>query len=465
VNTNTKQTAIQHVVTHTAPHLDEVASLQLFQKGYGERLFPGSTEAASRVLFTEGMQQKDDTFYDSIKMMPIGCVPGTRFNDKDKDGRRIPAVCTTTKVMEYLNLNEDKVLKRIADDVLRCDTEPGVKNTELAELIKMGHRRVKDDTIMLKWATALLDAVHSQLTFGFAPIGRRTLQTEFDRLLDAGRFPDDRVRGKLANMVKESMERKDESIMELSFIADCLFRTSNPDAGDLIQFALDHIYEDQLMFWQAVEECRQSNDRHVIRSFDGERPRDLRVLFVKSDNQNIIRASRHREAGGAGVTIIRNSKGNVTVFTDRQRSDVCLDEFVAMVRWLEWPKDSSGGPTTPMPIWKEFQVDGVMEPVSQWYYHKRAGQLLNGSLSFPNKPASQMASQAFIDVARAASNPREVNEWKRVRGVSRCEDSAKPQPKGLTKIELILEVNDPVPAVSVSEVPTQSAISVSAAKE
>jgi len=429
------------MVTHVDPHLDEIETIRRFQRGHGEKQLPGSTVAAMNVRFTEGMWVvSSDTYFDSIRMLPIGCVPGTRFNDKSRDGKRIPGHCTCTIVSSHLGLN-DPILKRIAEEVLRCDSEPGVKSTELAELVKMGHRRVSNNASVLKWAIALLDAVNVQLAFAYVPApGNHSLMTIFGQFVNEDRFPDDQARPRLCELVKGSMDRKDR-ITELSFIADCLIRANHPDTLDLVGFALDHLYNDIIEYRNAIKECRKSHDRITVEMFRADQNRviDLRVLFVKSDHPSIIRASKHQDAGAAGLLIKRNSAGQVGVFADKNRQGLHIDDLVAMIRWTELPKDQLDRPLVggamgipadlePAKLWDWLKSDGALEQVPHWYYARGAGHFMNGSLTHPNEPATEIASQFFIDMTHCAFVPEKVREWKRRRGIP-LDGGCPPKPK------------------------------------
>ena len=436
---------IQHITLHTNPDLDAIAATWSVIKR-GEPQFPGVSQ--SIVRYTAGMEAHDDTWFDRSKMLPLDCIPGTRFCDKDKDGKRIPNVCTTTMVHEYLEVDEP-VLEKIAREVLRCDTEGGVRTTELAELIKLGHARVADNETVRKWATTILDALESQLTYNFARLAtHKTLADVFQTLCEKDSeteepsFPDERARTRVKQCVEESMARKGESITELSFVTEALYCIGHPDAFDLVTFALRNIYDEAVGFREDIKVCNVSLDQHTVGFFHEGRVSGLRVLLVKSDSQRIVRASRHQKAGAVGITIVRNSKGNVSILADRKRRGLLLDDYTAMVRWLEWPKDKDGKPlprkdeqgnTVPDLTWEELQVAGTLPEVPNWFYARNAGHLLNGGLTHPGVPNTEMSSQMFVDLSYCAFDPRELREWKRRRGIScdgkRTQSQSRPEGK------------------------------------
>ena len=437
---------IHTIFTHTGFHLDEVEAARVLHIR-GSECFPGIDKAGVR--FTEGMKPRSDLWHDQSQILPIGCVPGTRFNDKDKDGKRIGGECTTTLVHKYLQLCEPE-LDVLAKVILRCDSEAGVKSTELAELIKMAHARGMSNEQVWKWATEILNAIHTQLSVQFAKVpGEKPLQQIFDDLLKKGAFPDDRARRKLEQLVKESMQRQEE-ITELSFITRCLYRTGIADVVDHIQFALTSLYADSLKFWELVEECKKATNRVQTLAFAKGRMFRIRILLLNTDNPRAIRASRHEKAGGATVTIIRNSRGGAGFFLDN-RLPLDLTELVRMIRWLELPKNKDGKPTVALK-WADLGQEGVLEAVPQWYYFRRAGQMMNGSLTHPNVEPTGISSQALIDVALNAFHPKEVATWKRVRNIPA---DASPAKEHTAKAETVIT---PTPAPEQTDVVVTEAV-------
>ncbi len=410
------QIPIDTVILHTYFHLDEAEALRR-SKGYGEDALPGITGA--NVRFTQGLKPQTDAVFDANKILPIGCGGG-RFDEHRGEDERLEGECATTLVSKCLGLQEDSVLKQIADEVLRCDTERGVRNTELAEIIKMAHRRLEGNEIVLRWCMKVLHSLHSQLFANYARVtGEKTLEQLFAEMAKQNRFPDERARTHLGKLVAESMERKDKSITELAFLTECLYRTTTDgDAAEFVKFALGHMYNDQVAFWEAVEECKSGNWFHTSALCNHGRTQTvarLPVLSICSDNPLVQRAARRKEAGGAAVVIVRTKNGNTSVFVDDSKG-INLTAFTRMVRWLELPKDKYGKLTVEI-SWDELGKEGKLKKVPQWYFFKKAEQLFNGSLTLPDVPPTQIRIRAIEEIAENAFHPGLFRDWMESRGI------------------------------------------------
>ena len=64
-------------------------------------------------------------------------------------------------------------------------------------------------------------------------------------------------------------------------------------------------------------------------------------------------------------------------------------------------------------------VEGEVLGVSHWHYFKAAEQVFNGSATHTDVPATEICSQAIIDVLRCAFHPRWIGLWKAERGIRR----------------------------------------------
>lgn len=412
---------INTILIHTEPHLDEIEALRRLRT-YGNNFFPGIEKATLR--FTQGLDPRPDSSFDSAGILPVGCGH-TRF-DEHRDGiDRLPNECATTLVDKHLGLGTDLTLKKISEEVLRCDCKRGVKNTELAEVIKVGNRRLKNNGVnigefVVKWATVALQAIHNQLCFNFAAVtGEKSLLKLFEELKKSGRFPNEKACASLEKQVRVSMERKGQSITELAFVIECLYRTNTVPAGEIVdwvRFPLDHIYDDQVAFWEAVEECKSKGSWFQVRTLCRGSEQYFPLLVIRSDNPLVMRAGKLKEAGGAAVIVLRNGKSNVAVFIDCNIPGLNLVNFARMIRWLELPKDERGAPTVKIP-WEDLGNEGEIKEVPQWYFFRQAQQLFNGSQTHPDVPATMIADKVLVDLARRAFHPRLVGDWMRERNI------------------------------------------------
>lgn len=426
---------INTIVLHTKFHLDEAEALRRL-KSYGGQHFQEITSA--KVKFTKGLAPQSDAVFDAQCFLPVGTGKG-RFDEHRGEEERLPNECATTLVAKYLGQENDIVLKRIADEVLRCDTKPGVKSTELAELVKMAHRRLEKNEVVLRWCMTVLHALHKRLFGNFDKVsGERTLEQLFEER--ASSYKDERARNYLAGLVQESTKRaaEEQRITELAFLTECLYRTDKVgDAVDFVRFALDHLYADQLEFQKAVEECKGGEwfDVCALCNKKGNRThaRTLRGLIIETDSSLVQRAARTKEAGGASVVIIRKkTEGNVSVFVDTSQG-INLVAFTRMVRWLDLPKV---GKTV---SWEDLGNAGALPQVPHWYFFRKGQMLLNGSLTHTSVKATEIHPDTLKEVTKMAFHPKSIANWMWMRQipfptrkVGLEENAASLQPKAAT---------------------------------
>ncbi|HCB35669.1 MAG: hypothetical protein A2W52_00020 [Candidatus Taylorbacteria bacterium RIFCSPHIGHO2_02_49_25] len=423
---NTTAISVDTVLLHVGAHTDEHEAFRRI-RAYGERLFPGVSKA--KVKFTRGVEEYEDSFFDAAKVLPIGCAK-TRFDEHRKGKERLPGECATTLVSQYLGIESDKPLKRIAKETLRCDTESGVQLTELPELVKMLNRRLKNgDGVVLKWAVDILNAIHRHLVFntGKAAMERTLIELfgELEKLDDGKRMPDGRARESTRRFLQQSTARRkilDEDgkvkfIFELAHVAEALYRTDAVQPEEMAEwlwFALEHLYYDQVAFWEAVDECKKNTAwwYTIYKAEHGEKKRRLTLCAAKTENPMVSRASRHSKAGGADITIVRRETGHFGIFlSDKKLPGLNLDEAVAMLRWYLLPQTGKE-PIKPCG-WEGLKQEGEHPSVPGLYYFRKANQLLNGSESHPDvKPCRRLDLQTIIDVLQRAFSSNGVEGWK-----------------------------------------------------
>ncbi|MEK7208325.1 MAG: hypothetical protein AAB699_02120 [Patescibacteria group bacterium] len=426
---------IDIVLLHVGAHTDEHEAYRRL-KAYGERKFPGVSKA--KVKFTRGVQEYQDSFFDANKILPVGCAK-TRFDEHRKEVERLPGECATTLVSKYLGIEHDAVLKRMETETLRCDAESGVGLTELPELVKMLNRRLKNaDEAVLKWGIDILNAIHRHLVFNTAKAnGEKTaleLFAELEKLENGKRMPDERAKksvrqslaGSNARLQSTRRANKPEPIFELAFIVEAIYRTDAVKPEDMTEwlwFPLEHLYQDQAAFWTTVDTLKkQKTCWHSVYAEWGGRKRRLKLCFVHTDDPMMSRASRHKQAGGADITVVRSSRGNVQIsLSGKNLPGLNLDEAAAMLRWHALPKTGDERSEHREPVepcdWETLKREGTHAAATEFYYFRKGDQLLNGSLTHPDTPASSLCSQAILGVLQHAFYPKGVKMWKQYRGI------------------------------------------------
>lgn len=422
-------------IQHVGAHQDEHMARYLWES-YGEFAFPGARTSTGR--FTLGLPTRKDADLDAEGKVAFGCGGG-RYDEHRAEGR-LPGKCSTLLVAEDLGLMGDKIVSRMVSEALRCDTTRGVKTTELAELIKMYHRRLKNaDEFVWRWSKKAIKAVHHQLAYQYtASAGEKTLAEIFEALLKAGRYECESDFGKkavakLREYVEKSVARRErlerspnpeegDYIFELAFIVEAMHRCTKvitpEDVVEWVRFALDHLYADQLEFLKCEEFCRKLLDEkkgwYDVHAFVKGGRRTLKLFVCKSDSTIMPRAARYV---GADIIILRNSQNQVGVFikheTPNRNSNVRglhLVDFARMVRWLELQDKRAAS-------WYELGQDGEHTLVDNWYFFRQGQMLMNGSPTHPNKRPTQISFDALIDVARHAFDRRLTDKWRESHGL------------------------------------------------
>lgn len=419
---------VTETIQHVGAHQDEHVARYLWE-AYGESAFPGARTSTGR--FTLGLPMRTDAEFDAEGKVPFGCGGG-RYDEHRAEGR-LDNMCSALLVANDLGLMVDKTIARMVNEALRCDTTRGVKNTELAELIKMYHRRLKNaDDFVWRWSKKAIQAVHHQLVYQYtAGTGEKSLAEIFEALLKAGRYESESEHGqrsvaKLREYVEKSMARRarlernpnpkeGDYIFELAFIVEALHRCTKvitpEDVVEWVRFALDHLYADQVEFMKCEEYCRKSLAEKkgwydVNACVKGKR-RALKLFVSKSDSSIMPRAARY---AGADVIIIRNSQNQVGVFIDSTIRGLHMVDFTRMVRWLELEDKRSAS-------WYELGKDEEHPLVDNWYFFRQAQMLMNGSTTHPNKRPTQISLDTLIDIARHAFDRKRVDDWREARGI------------------------------------------------
>lgn len=154
---------VHTIVTHTKPHLDEIAAWWLLKK-FGQE-FPGVKDA--RIVFVEAGSRDyrdrtaEECEKDGILMLGIG---GGRFDEHPNGGNsRKEDECAATLIAKTLGIEDDPALGRILRFVFNVDTKPCKQPFDLAKMVEDMHEAYPDDPEMvMKWAVQGLEAVYRQ---------------------------------------------------------------------------------------------------------------------------------------------------------------------------------------------------------------------------------------------------------------------------------------------------------------
>lgn len=117
------------------------------------------------------------------------------------------------------------------------------------------------------------------------------------------------------------------------------------------------------------------------------------LAVVESDHDQVARYARWQ---GADIVVQKWTTGHVRIFTSR-RAMISLTEVARMLRYEE-QRLSGKIVVTSWDALSEERVEGIAE----WYYHKAAEQMLNGSMSVPNIPPTRIPLAQIVECVKIA---------------------------------------------------------------
>ncbi|MBU0649454.1 hypothetical protein KJ969_05170 [Patescibacteria group bacterium] len=131
-----------------------------------------------------------------------------------------------------------------------------------------------------------------------------------------------------------------------------------------------------------------------------------KVVFIESDNESFSRYARSNYGCQASVVVQKNSRGNVQIHTN-QRKNLTITDIVQMLR-LEEQKIKG---KMLMTDWNELARGGKVEGAEEWYFSVNAGMLLNGALSAPDVPPTNIPFQRIKEIVLMGINPEDFPEF------------------------------------------------------
>ena len=168
------------IVTHVAPHLDEIVAVWLLQK-FGESKFPGMKSVELDFWSTGGEtpDNRSAVDYEKEGILLVG-VGGGRFDKHPVNGVKKEGECAATLVAKELGIAEDPSFGQILDFVKNSDLKGGGNPFDLANLVKTLHSQFPDDPEkVIEWAMLGIEAKYQeQVSF------LTSVKEEFDRLAE-----------------------------------------------------------------------------------------------------------------------------------------------------------------------------------------------------------------------------------------------------------------------------------------
>lgn len=390
--------------------IETLRRIRSFQAG--EALFPGVSKA--KLQITDGIAATSDNdnnneYFDQQGILPIG-IGG----DRVRFGMN-----PLQKVSAALGIQEDPALQRITEEIEELDTK-GTSGTTIADAIDILLRAGNKGDAVNK-GMQLLHALNHRLRQ--RPGKKETRPETLQKLFDTRKkkYTDERARKSLGTKVKDSTRRRKRSILELAFVFESL-AFAESDAGDVRKVGeciLDILYEDELLFWQGVELCAKLKKFKVCSKPKGQKEQWIPAVFVdRCENRRIAAASRHPEAGGCAITIVRNTDRNVGIY---------LKKGLGLRPWTLWREIQSmellrqGWKPKDIP-WLELGETRTHEKVRKfWRLIPEQGMIMNG-IDQNDIPPTELNQDIIETAVRQAFHPECIDRWRESRHIPKNKD-------------------------------------------
>ncbi|OHA21534.1 MAG: hypothetical protein A2849_03875 [Candidatus Taylorbacteria bacterium RIFCSPHIGHO2_01_FULL_51_15] len=385
----------------------------------GDERFPGLKTATLEL--SEGIANQPESYFQKRQELVIG-TGGGRFGKFGESA--------TEAMTEFLGIEEDRPLQRITAAVRKTVEDAGSR-TELPAIIRIMHRVINRHAVA-NYIIAVMHYVHHGL------IHRRVKNVDDGTLLSfyeemcGGKSPlftDERACKSLRQLVQKSVERKNNSILELSAITDCLICEEGPKEGKkIVQNLLRGLYQDELLYWEAVDLC-QTAQRHTVKTQHYGKETEIKAIFVQTDNPLIPHASHSKEVQGIGIVVVQNVAGNLAIYMDQKLpvSLVCLWQMIQTLELL-----ASGWNPRNIP-WQALKVvDTHADIQDKWKYIFRKKKIMNG-FSQGDVPATAIKGEALLYAIQHAFHSYGVPKWMREQGIIARKRSVAHQPTSEAK--------------------------------
>ena len=145
------------IVVHARFHFDELVGIVLLML-YGEKLFPGIHKA--RVAIVDNPQTVNAKKELENRRICIGCGGGMF----DEHGLRNRVTCCAELVADKLGIRHHAI-RRLLDQVIRCDNDSGVDELHIASIIKRLHRRMTADEVLQRTFEIVRDLIAEEMAY------------------------------------------------------------------------------------------------------------------------------------------------------------------------------------------------------------------------------------------------------------------------------------------------------------
>ena len=187
---------------------------------------------------------------------------------------------------------------------------------------------------------------------------------------------------------------------DLAAMIKSMYQLYPEDSERVIAWAIDALnakYLEQKAFVDA--QTTELENAEVLTITAG--AKEFTMVVVESDNEHVSKAARSKDGLDAAIVVQKRSRGNVQIYTNKRHGLQLLD--LAQMLRLEEQHLKGRMVTTD---WKVLVAEGKVEGAEEWYYHHEGQMLLNGSLSAPDVPPTNISLDRIKQAIIIAVNPR-----------------------------------------------------------
>ncbi len=457
----TQAQKICSIATHVGAHFDEIAGAWMLRK-FGSTLYPGIEQARLVLLKLVDMEESARKRFERAGTVFVG-IGGGAYDEHPANGQpRKEGECAATLVAKSLGREAMPELHDMLEFARKSDLKSVGSRLDIAWLIKLMHQQLPEgQEATIAWVFQALDAEYAYKNRGSALQGTDELTFNnfvswwLVRQFGADTDEELNIRESTAQEIAKLLGvEEQEELQEM-----LLFAKTNGHRGKLFQLphfvramqllqyslddikawvfrALDAIYADQYEFFITVG--GEFRDKAVVEEAPGPHGKPVSIITVESDCPQIQRYARHATSNCA-IVIQKQSRGNVQIYSNKAiLRGYRLFDLAQMLRLAE--QRLKGMIVTNN--FKELALEGNTPGAEEWFYHLEGQMLLNGSLTVPDVPPTNILLEKIQRMVRIALNPKAFHpDWERWCAKCECRSSRQNQcpwyPYGLQRCRKI----------------------------
>ena len=426
-------TVLEQLNTVLIPRRPRFDHLEAYRRFKGHRAGLAMLSAGKRVtkhLLTEGISKDEEEKHFLDKGMLVIGTGGGEFGNPDKESR---LESKGIKMGEKLGLKLTTSVRKMNQTLKRLLEQDGGP-TELPAIFRTLPHVVKRDLIpdiYCYTVDAIQDGDIARLSNQDTTQG---LQWYYDawkkKEAPAKGYTEEKVLLALDQLIAESIARRRNSHIELSYAVQCIFMkdrepkaSATQDAKDvekekLIFNLISALYLNDVLCLQAVELCKAAERHRVIMTHKG--PKDELVeternaVFIIDANPNIARASHHESVPKIDILVVQNPHTkNYGIYINKDLPKCHRPEaFWRMVQALElieigWDTRDIADIWKELLRWKQHEaLEGI------WSCFMRDGRIDNGLFKEDFRPSS-ISPEEILNAIQHAFNFRFIGKWMR----------------------------------------------------